>query len=63
VGGLFTALKAGMMLIVMSFSSYPINGQFANKLYTWIKPDSWRKDKDLIEDNKGNPILDSQGKK
>jgi len=41
VGGLFAGLKSGMFIFVSMFSLSHINTQFANRLYTWMKPDSF----------------------
>jgi len=41
VGGLFAGLKAGMLIFVSMFSLPHIDAQFANRLYTWIKPESF----------------------
>jgi len=43
VGGLFAGLKGIMMVFVSMFSSTHVTTQFANRLYTWIKPDSFQK--------------------
>jgi len=55
-----TSLKAAMFIIVAAFSLETVNSQFANRLYTWIKPQSWQKP---IKDDNDEFVLNAKGKK
>jgi len=58
VGGLFAGLKAGMLVFVSMVAGASITTQFANRLYTWIKPDSFSKPQ---VDELGKPLTDKEG--
>jgi len=60
MGGLLTALKAAMLIMVAAFSHETVNSQYANRLYTWVKPASWQKP---IKNDQNEFILDAKGKK
>jgi hypothetical protein len=40
-GGLFFITSTFMSIVVRKFSLPSINAQFANRIFTWMKPKSW----------------------